>query len=1025
MNQQIDKKKFTDLFINRPVLASVVSLLILLLGLRSMMMLPVQQYPTTNSALITISTAYPGANASVVQGFITSLIAQAVGGADGVDYTSSISQQNSSSVSVFVRMDADPDKAMTSVLSKVSAIQGQLPRESEQPSITKQTSDQTGLMYISFTAPDLSREQLYDYLSRAVQPVLETQPGVASANILGGTDSSMRIWLDPNKMAGLNVTADDVAATLQNNNYQSTAGSLRGKYVEFTINAKTLGVSPDDFRNMVIRRGKDGSQITIGDVSDNVAMGPENQDISVSYNGKPALFIGIFPAPEANPLTISTAIKKVMPDVESSLPQGITASITYDATDYIRSSIDEVLWTILEASLIVMFIIYLFLGSLRTVLVPVVTIPLSLVGVCSLMLAMGFSLNLLTLLALVLAIGMVVDDAIVVVENIYRHIEEGMSPYDAAIVGTREIAMPVISMSLTLAAVFAPIGFMGGLTGNLFREFAFTLAAAVILSGVIALTLSPMMCSKILNKDLGKGRFVHALDVLFNRIRNSYEKMLSASLYYRPVTIVFCILVLVLSAAFLLTTGKELAPLEDRGFFITVGSAPNYANIDYTERYSKQLYDIYKQFPFTRDVFTINGLSFGNPDVTSSFTGLVLKDWSERKTSTQQAQMMAQKEINNITGVRSFAVQLPSLPGASGYPIQFVITSLGDFKQLVAAAQDVQRKAMESGKFIFLSTDANYTKPDLEMHIDRKKAADLGISMNQIGSSLAGLYGENFINRFNLQGQSYKVIPLLSRQYRYDPDSFNKIYLRTAEGQLVPLSSIVKVDITTQPNAIYQYQQLNAVTLQGMMKPPETIDSALNFLRTTLKANYPTGYGVGYSGESRQFIQEGGGLTETFLLAMIIIFLVLAAQFESFRDPLIILISVPLSTFGALLFLNIGFATLNIYTEIGLITLIGLISKHGILMTEFANQLQISEKLSIRDAIIKSAGIRLRPILMTTAAMVFGVLPLLIATGPGAKSRFDIGLVIFTGMIIGTCFTLFVVPMVYSFLAKRHMELKG
>ncbi len=727
------------------------------------------------------------------------------------------------------------------------------------------------------------------------------------------------------------------------------------------------------------------------------------------------MFIGINATPAANPLTVIDDVKKILPTLSNNYPPELQSKIVYDSTEYIRSSIHEVMYTIIEATIIVVLVIFIFIGAAQAVTIPVVTIPLSLIGVCSLMFAMGYSINLLTLLAMVIAIGLVVDDAIVVVENIYRHIEEGLSPYQAALTGAKEITSPIISMTTTLAAVYAPIGFMTGLTGALFKEFAFTLSLAVIISGLIALTLSPMMCSKILTHAMMQQRLVKYIDGVFEKLKNSYANKLRAVLDHKYVVLAFAGIMLTGCLFIAMTTTTELAPDEDQSIVFMQLSAPRYANIEYTTKFTDQLTAIFNSIPEQADSFVVNGMGA----VNIAIAGMILKPWGERDKSQAQVIEVTQQKIAKIAGLNAVAFPLPSLPSnASGLPVQFVLTSTEDFVVIYQVLKRLEEVAMKSGMFMFTDSDLKFEKPMLEVNINQDKAASMGISMGNIGNSLAILLGGNYINRFSVYGQSYQVIPQVFQEFRYNPDTINNYYVTTDGGDSVPLSSIVNIEVTTQPNELYHFQQLNSATLSGMMMPGKSITDGLNFLETEAKKILPSSFSYDYAGQSRQVIQEGYTMMYTFFFALLIIYLVLSAQFESFRDPLIILISVPLSIIGALLPLHLGLATLNIYTGIGLVTLIGLISKHGILMVAFANQLQQHDGLDRHDAILKSASLRLRPILMTTVAMVLGVVPLILATGAGAKSRFDIGLVIACGMTVGTCFTLFVVPTMYTLLAK-------
>jgi multidrug efflux pump len=882
--------------------------------------------------------------------------------------------------------------------------------------IQKSTGDTLALMYIAFNSPNMNNQQINDYLTRVIQPKLQTVPGVSQAQILGGQSFAMRVWLDPRRLASLGLNLQDVVNAINANNYQAAPGATKGTLVQYDVTVNTDLHSVQDFERMVISTNN-GAVIRLSDVA-RIELGAESYDFSVKFDGKGAVFMGLFASPEANPLTVIKAVREELPQLEAQYPTGFVSNVVYDGTKYISDSIHEVIRTILEATGIVVLVIFLFLGSIRTVIIPVVAIPLSIIGTCALMLAMGYSINLLTLLAMVLSIGLVVDDAIVVVENVYRHLEEGLKPFDAAIKGAREIAVPVISMTITLAAVYAPIGFLGGLTGALFTEFAFTLAMTVILSGVIALTLSPMLSSKVMSESLMQNRFVHRVDVVFESIRRWYEKRLKNALLYRPVTLVFAVIVFASCIFMAMTSQKELAPEEDQGFIMTIVQAPTSANINYTELYTKELNPIYESIPEIDHYFVINGAM----GVNGAFSGAVLKSFDERKRSQKVVQQVLQQKEGSIAGLQAFPIPLPSIPGTSsgGMPFQFIITTTKDYASLFEIAKAMEKKAQASGLFMFINSDLAFDKPNVELTIDRDKAANMGITMQSIASALANALGGNFVSRFSMSGQSYEVIPQFEQSDRLTPDLLKNIHVSDASGNMVSLGNFVSIKMISAPPALNQFQQLNSATLQGMTMPGHTIAEGLAYFQSLVPTMLPQGFSYDYGGELRQSVQEGNGLLYAFFFSLLIIYLVLAAQFESFTDPLIILISVPMSLCGALLFVNLGLSTLNIYSGIGLVTLIGLISKHGILMVEFANNLQRSQKLSIREAIIQSASIRLRPILMTTTAMVLGVLPLLMAKGPGAVSRFDVGLVIASGMLIGTCFTLFVVPTVYTFLARDH-----
>lgn len=1007
--------KFTDIFIKRPVLSIVLSLLILLLGLRAIMDMQLRQYPKMENTVITVSTFYSGASAQLMSSFVTAPLESAIAGADGIDYLTSQSTQSGSSISAYIKLNYDPETAFTNIMSKVNEVSGELPEGSDKPIIEKNTGSRVALMYISYSSADMNAQQITDYIVRVVQPKLQTVSGVASADIIGGSNFALRVWLDTNKMASLNLTPSDVSNALQRYNIQAAAGNTKGSFTAININAKTDLQSLDEFKDIPIKQ-EGNTLVRLKDVA-RVELGAENYDSMVKFNGKKAIFVGIQATPTANPLTVIADLRKELPGIAKAFPPSLQQSVVYDATQYIRSSIREVATTIIEASVIVILVIYAFLGSIRTVLIPVVTIPLSLIGVCAFMLFLGYSINLLTLLAMVLSIGLVVDDAIVVLENIYRYIEKGQNALDASIQGAREIAMPVISMTITLAAVYAPIGFMKGITGALFTEFAFTLAGAVVVSGVIALTLSPMMCSKLLNSALTRDRYVHFMDDQFNKLQKLYENYLENVLNHRSLSLTVAGVVL-LSCYFLYANStKELAPTEDQSVLFAAMNAPPYANIDYLEKFSNQLDDVFKSIPETRDYFLIDGMGSAN----SGFGGLILKPWDERKKSQDQILAELQPQIDKIAGLQTYVFPLPPLPSSGhGLPIDFELTSVGDFKELYKVAQDLQIKAEKSGLFAYVSNSLQFDTPQYVFHFDRSKAALLGVNMADIAQQLAGALGENYVNRFSLQGRSYKVIQQLERSNRVNPDIINQLQVRTTSGSLVPLSTFVSVTREAEPNSLTHFQQLNSAAVVAMLRPGKTIAEGLQFLESAAKPLLKTGMSYDFGGESRQYMKEGDSLMLSFMFSMIVIFLVLAAQFESFRDPIIILISVPMSICGALIPLNLGVASINIYTQIGLVTLVGLISKHGILMVEFANQLQIREGLSIREAVLKASGIRLRAILMTTAAMVIGVVPLILASGAGAHSRFDIGLVIASGMFIGTLFTLFMVPTMYCLLAVRR-----
>jgi multidrug efflux pump len=1009
--------KFTDIFIRRPVLASVVSLMILVLGLRSLESLPVLQYPRTENAVITITTTMYGADPAVVAGFITTPLENAIAQANGIDYMTSNSQSGVSTIQVNLRLNYDPNKALTEVTSKISSVLNQLPAGSQQPILSLTIGQTIDAMYLGFYSDVMAPNQVTDYLVRAVQPKLQAVPGVQTAEILGAKNYALRAWLDPQKLAAYGLTATDIAQALSQNNYISGLGTTKGQMVQVNLSASTDLHSLDQFRDLHIKQ-VNGAIIRLKDVA-HVSLGFDDYESQVSFDGKPAVYIGIQVAPGANLLDVVKGVRDVFPSIQAQMPHGLTGYIVYDSTKFVDSSIHEVISTLIQAVLIVTLVVFMFLGSPRSVLIPVIAIPLSLIGTLTMMLVFGFSINLLTLLALVLAIGLVVDDAIIVVENVNRHLEEGVRPIPAAIMAARELGGPIIAMTVVLVAVYIPIGFQGGLTGALFTEFAFTLVGTVTVSAIIALTLSPMMCSRFLpphtsDRSGWEARLVDFVDRRFGSIHRFYARLLHSSLNYRPVTYVFAAIILG-SIFFLYTSAtSELAPQEDQGVIIASSTAAPNATLQQRLMYDTQINQAFRKFPETDHVFQL--------DVPGqNIAGMVTLPWDERTRTTNQLQPLVQQALSHVAGLRTVAFQPPPLPGSNGLPVQFVIGTTQPFGPLNTVAQQFLQSAVQSGLFIFLYSDLRIDQPQSTVVIDRQKAALLGLSMSDIGAAMSSMLGGGYVNYFSLAGRSYKVIPQVQQRFRLNTSQLLNYYIRASNGQQVPLSTVARIETTTVPEALNHFQQLNSATIEGVPAPGVALGTAVDYLTKLGKETLPQGYTIDYGGLSRQYVQESSGFLTTFGFALIIIFLALAALFESFRDPLIILISVPMSIAGALIFVSVGLggATLNIYTDVGLITLMGLISKHGILIVEFANELQKQGKTK-RVAIEAAAGIRLRPILMTTAAMVLGVVPLLAASGAGAVSRFDMGLVIASGLTVGTLFTLFVVPAVYMLLAADH-----
>ncbi|MGH6615201.1 efflux RND transporter permease subunit [Sphingomonas sp.] len=947
-----------------------------------------------------------------MQGFVTTPIAQAIATANGIEYLTSTSTQGKSHIQAKLVLNANADRSMTEVLAKIQQVKYRLPTGANDPVITKITDGASGIQYVAFVSDTLTIPQITDFATRIAQPQITAVPGVASAEIGGGQTLAMRIWVDPGRLAARGLSASDISAALRANNVQAAPGQLKGADTAVNITAGTDLTGIEDFRALVVKSTPTGP-VRLGDVA-TVELGGQNYDSKSVTSGHRSVTIAISPTPDANPLEIVKAVNALIPGVQRVAPPGLKVFSQFDVAHFVNAAIDEVTHTLIEAIVIVVIVIFLFLGSVRAVIIPVLTIPLSLVGTAALMLAFGFSLNLLTLLAMVLAIGLVVDDAIVVVENIHRHIEEGLSPVQAALVGAREIVTPVIAMTITLAAVYTPIGLMGGLTGALFREFAFTLAGAVIVSGVVALTLSPMMSSWLLHGKLAEGRFAQAIEHRMSRVTQGYDRLLGRTLAARPAVLAVGAAVLVAIVVLFTGAQRELAPQEDQGYVFVATKAPQYANIEYTSRYTADVERLFRALPD----YVSSWFDNGGSSVNNGFGGVILKEWSDRAENADTVQAKLNAQGSAITGIYATAFQPAPLPASSGgLPVQMVLRSSDEFPALYGALEKIKGAAWGSGLFAFVDSDLAFDSPEARITIDRAKAGQVGVTMEAIADTLAVLVGENYTNRFNWHDRSYDVITQVPQGQRLTPDSLGRFYVKAASGTLVPLSTVVRVDMRPQANMLPQFNQMNAATLSAVLAPGVTMGQAVAFLKSQ---ELPPGATVDWLADSRQYVTEGNRLTISFAFALVVIFLVLAAQFESFRDPLVILVTVPLAVCGALVPLYLGYATLNIYTQIGLVTLIGLISKHGILMVTFANEIQKHDGLDRVAAIRRAAAVRMRPVLMTTAAMVAGLLPLLFATGAGAASRFAIGIVVVMGMLIGTLFTLFVLPTVYSLIARDH-----
>jgi len=1006
----------SDIFIRRPVMATVLALMILLLGFQGLFNLTVRQYPEVEETVVTITTAYPGASADLIQGFITSPISAAVATTENIDYVSSESRPSTSIVTVQMKLGSDPDAALTEVMSKVQQVRSQLPTDAEDPTIVKGTGQQFAIMYLAMQNPNMTPEQLTEYIERVIKPRLSTVEGVAEVQVLGAANYSMRIWIDPIRLAARGMTASEVLSSLRSANFLSAPGKTKNEYVTYSVTMQSTLQTPESFGELPLKSA-DGKVVRLRDIAE-IELAAESNDTVVKFNGEPGTFIGIFPTPSANPLDTASAVIAELPAVQDSLPEGMTITLVYDSTETISASIEEVFKTIAEAVAIVVVIILLFLGSFRSVLMPVVTIPLSLVGVCFILFAMGYSINLLTLLAMVLAIGLVVDDAIVVVENIQRHIEEGMSPMQAAFQGMREIFTPVVAMTITLAAVFAPLAFTGGLTGSLFREFALTLAGAVVISGLVAVTITPMMAARIL-KGGEHGRFQRIVDRTFERVAGAYERLVTGSLKYRPVTLMIVVALVAVTGFMFMKTSTELAPEEDSGALFSLVTAPRYATTEYTSLYADQMMEVTKEIEELRAYFNVVGLG---GQTNSGIALWAFKDWGDRERSQKEIQQDIQGRLSKVAGVEALVFAPPSLPGAGGgLPISLVIQSTSDPSQVYEVAEQVKRKAQESGRFIVVQNSLAFDAPQVTLKIDRDRAAALNLPISEIGSTLSLLVGGGAVAQFDRDSNSYDIIMQVPESLRGNPEHLGSYYVRSVTGEMVPLSAVVSVSTNASPAAILQFNQLNSATIAALPVPGVTTGDGLQTIEEIARPLLPAGFFIDYSGQSRLEKEQGNTIAIAFVLAIVVIYLVLAAQFESFRDPLIIMMTVPLSIFGALLPLNLGLGTLNIYTQVGLITLIGLITKHGILMVEFANQLREEQGLARLDAIVASAKVRLRPILMTTAAMALGVVPLILSSGAGAAARYSMGLVIFSGILIGTLFTLFVVPMFYSLISKKTL----
>lgn len=1015
--------KFTDIFIRRPVLAVSISLLIIILGLQAISKLAVREYPKMTTTVIQVSTVYPGADANLIQAFVTSKIEEAVAQADNVDYMSSSSRPSSSSITVKMKLNTDPNAALADVLAKVNSVRSELPSGIEDPTVTSSTGG-SGIMYISFRSNKLDASQVTDYIQRVVKPQFFTVEGVASVDIFGASEYALRIWLDPQKMAAQNLSATQVMSALSSNNVQTAAGNDNGFYVVYKNKVDTTTKSVEELGNLIVSSNGD-KLVRLRDIAD-IELNKSSDAARAVANGADSVVLAVNPTSSANPLTVAEKILPLYESIKNNLPDAIQTDILYDRTVAINNSIEEVVKTIIEATIIVLVVITMFIGSFRAILIPVITIPISLIGVIMMLQTLDFSINLMTLLALILAIGLVVDDAIVVLENVDRHIKLGETPFRAAIIGTREIAVPVISMTIALIAVYSPMALMGGITGTLFKEFALTLAGAVFISGIVALTLSPMMTSKLLKDHSAPSKLEERVNRTLTKINNAYTYVLGLVMANRKCMLVFAAAIFATLPVLFNSLSSELTPTEDKGAFLAIGSAPSNVNVDYVQAamapYQKMLTD-------TDEVQFAMSIS-GVPSTNQSLNVVTLKDWKDRSRS--QAEVL--QELNNkakaIPEVSVSGFAFPEIEtGEQGPPIGFVISTSQGYEDLANVAGKFLEAMQKSGKFVYSSLDLKFDTAQMHIKIDREKAGTYGITMKQISATLGSFLSAATVERVDIDGRAYKIISQVKREDRLSPQSWDNYYVSAANGTSVPLSSLVSMTLEPQPSSLPRFSQLNSAVISAVPMPGSSIGDAIQWLKDSSKELLPQGYNYDFKGEARQLVQEGNALAVTFVLAVVIIFLVLAIQFESIRDPMVIMISVPLAISGALLALNaFGFvgkagATLNIYSQVGLITLVGLITKHGILMCEVAKEEQLNHGKNRIEAITEAAKVRLRPILMTTAAMIAGLVPLLYATGAGAVSRFSMGIVIVSGLAVGTLFTLFVLPVIYSYVASEHKPL--
>lgn len=1009
-------KAITDIFIKRPVLAIVLNLMIVLIGVRGMFSLPVQQYPKLESTSIVITTVYIGASAETVRGFLTTPIEQAVSSIAGIDYIESESTAGVSKITVRLKLNHNSTTALAEISARLQQVRRELPAEAEPPQVELNRADRPyASFYLSFTSDDLNISQLTDWLIRNIQPQLKTLPGVQRIGIEAGQLPAMRIWISPERLSEVNLTPGDIFNALRRNNYLAAIGRIKSEAVQIDLLTNTDLKTPEEFRDLIVAQRNDAT-IRLGDVA-KVELGSEEPMMNAIYGGKPAVYVSVWPLPGSNEIEVAHNLRGEMEKLKETLPTNIDMQLAFDATMFMENAINEISKTLVETIIIVGIVVFLFMGSLRTAIVPLIAMPVSLIGAVLIMLIMGFSLNLLTLLAIVLSVGLVVDDAIVVVENIQRHVQQGMTRIQAALVGARELVGPIIAMTITLATVYAPIGMQSGLTGMLFKEFAFTLASAVLVSGLVAVTLSPVMSAYMISPSGKEGFLTRFVNRQFSRLQSLYGSVLGVTIAAKWGILLGTLVIALAAAPLYLLSGKELAPVEDQSAIAVMLQAAPDSTLEATTQATLRLADDFASLPETKYMWALASAGGG-------FGGVITKDFKDRNRTTMAMVPDVMALAIQNPGLTAFPVVVPPLPGAGNYGVEVLLKSEAPPEELVKLAQEIVQRAMASGMFMFADTDLKFDLPQARVIVDREKVADLGMDLASVAQELGVLLGGGYVNRFNYFNRSYQVIPQLAEEERKSISSLMDLKIRTPNGELIPVSSFASIEPTTAPRSLKRFQQQAAIQIFGepLPIPMLTKESCLRKMEEIIREVAGESVAIDYGGESRQIRNEGSSLTVTLGFALVLIYLVLSAQFHSFRDPLIVLLgSVPLAISGALALTFLGLTTINIYSQVGLITLVGLVAKNGILIVEFANQLQ-EQGLQKLDAIHEASKTRLRPVLITSAATVLGHFPLVIVEGPGAMARNSIGIVLVAGMVIGTFFTLFVVPALYMIFAATHKK---